>query len=175
MTEEKRSSSDAGHKDDDELQSIRDAALEAEIFQHFKLAQTLYERVVSRKSNCVTAWESYGAFQGRRGRQDDAMACFDVALSLSEKMCVSASLRKAAILIDRNEIEFAVRTLSNIRVDEDGHDDLTYDEGVITNALYVGDSVFHFQFLFFLYLLYNISPIHIQLRNLSSKQCPRET
>ena len=71
---------------------------------------------MSRKPNSSTAWESYGAFKGRRGKQDDAMACFDVALSVSDKMCVSASLRKAAILIDRNEIEFAVRILSNIDV-----------------------------------------------------------
>jgi hypothetical protein len=159
---------DVHDKQSAEVQSIRDAALEAEMFQHFKLAETFHERVVSRAPNCASAWESFGAFKGRRGKRDDAMACFDMALSVSgkKKPCVSASLRKAAFLIDRNEIEFAVRflsiffffslflsfcirtsthtnthtvqirVLSNVRVDEDGHDDLTHDEGAITNALY---------------------------------------
>lgn len=101
---------DVSSKKQDEIQSIRDAAFEAEMFQNFKLAQTLHERVVSRAPKCAEAWESFGAFKGRQGMQDDAMACFDVALSLaSKKTNVSACLRKAAFLIDRNEIEFAVR------------------------------------------------------------------
>eukprot|EP00939_MAST-03C_sp_MAST-3C-sp1_P001058 g1058.t1 len=81
------------------------------------------------------AWDAYGRFCCRAGKLDDAVACFEEALELTDYSKASLILRKASILANLRDFDGCSRTIAILEVDKMGKDTLTHEQGTLANVL----------------------------------------